>query len=118
MHGDNSMISLSYISHGFALKPFISFAGFAALIGVGAWHFTWGWAKWLNLTPPQVSETESKRQLIKKRRWYAINGVSAVLAGLWLAGGLGIVGRGGKTGGWIGREFEELYNAMPLSRLI
>jgi len=118
MHGDNSMISLSYISHGFALKPFISFAGFTALIGVGAWHFTWGWAKWLNLTPPQVSETESKRHLIKKRRWYAINGVSAVLAGLWLAGGLGIVGRGGKTGGWIGREFDELYNAMPLSRLI
>jgi hypothetical protein len=118
MHGDNSMISLSYISHAFALKPFISFAGFSALVGVGAWHFAWGWAKWLNLTPPQVTDTESKRHLVKKRRWYAINGVSAVLAGLWLAGGLGIVGRGGKTGGWIGREFDELYNAMPLSRLI
>lgn len=54
------------------------------------------------------------RHLSKKRRWYGINAVSAVVTGLWLAGSLGIVGRGGKTGGWIGREFDELYHAaMP-----
>ncbi|KAF1959594.1 hypothetical protein CC80DRAFT_523575 [Byssothecium circinans] len=114
MHGDNSMISLSYISHGFALHPVVSFAGFTAMVGVGVWHFVWGWAKWLGLSPPQVSDIESKRHLIRKRRWYGINAVSALVAGLWLAGGLGIVGRDGKTGGWIGREFDELYNSMPL----
>jgi integral membrane sensor domain MASE1 len=108
------MISLSYISHGFALYPFVSFAGFAALIGVGAWHFTWGWAKWLGLSPTQVNETESKRHLVKKRRWYGINAVAALVTALWLAGGLGMVGRGGKTGGWVGREYDELYNSMPL----
>ena len=69
MHGDNSMISLSYISHGFALHPWISFAGFTAMVGMGAWHIVWGWAKWLELTPPYVKETDSKRHLRKKRRW-------------------------------------------------
>ncbi|KAF2444690.1 hypothetical protein P171DRAFT_454499 [Karstenula rhodostoma CBS 690.94] len=112
MHGDNSMISLSYISHGFALHPLVSFGGFVALVGVGTWHFVWGWARWLGYAPSQASPTESRRHLTKKRRWYAINGVSLALTGLWLAGSLGIVGRGGKTGGWIGREFDELYNAM------
>lgn len=108
------MISLSYISHGFALHPIVSFAGFIALVSVGAWHFVWGWAKWLDLSPSQARESDSKRHLVKKRRWYGIHALSAVLAGLWLAGGLGVVGRDGKTGGWIGREFDELYNTMPL----
>jgi hypothetical protein len=114
MHGDSSMISLSYISHGFSLYPFISFAGFSALIGIGAWHFTWGWAKWLGYVPSQITDTDSRRHLRRKRRWYIINAVAATLAGLWMGGGLGIVGRGGKTIGWIGREFDELYNSMPL----
>ncbi|KAL5382706.1 hypothetical protein PMIN06_009464 [Paraphaeosphaeria minitans] len=111
MHGDNSMISLSYVSHGFALHPLVSFGGFVALVSVGTWHIVWGCAKWLGSTP-----AESPRHLTKKRRFYAINGLSLALTALWLAGSLGIVGRGGKTGGWIGREFDELYNAMPLIR--
>ncbi|KAJ4349770.1 uncharacterized protein N0V89_008388 [Didymosphaeria variabile] len=116
LHGDNSMISLSYISHGFALHPIVSFGGFIALVSAGTFHFVWGWAKWLGFSPAQASPTESRRHLTKKRRWYTINGISIALTGLWLAGSLGIVGRGGETGGWIGREFEELYSAMPLIR--
>ncbi|KAF2647263.1 hypothetical protein K491DRAFT_614870 [Lophiostoma macrostomum CBS 122681] len=114
MHGDSSMISLSYISHGFSLHPFISFAGFSALIGIGAWHITWGWARWLGYAPNQITDTDSRRHLRRKRRWYIVNAVAAAVAGLWMGGGLGIVGRGGKTIGWIGREFDELYNSMPL----
>lgn len=114
MHGDNSMISLSYISHGFALHPYISFAGFTAMVSIGAWHVTWGLSKWLGLTPSDVKHTDSSKHLTKKRRWYAINAVSALVAGLWLAGGLGVVARGGKTDGWVGREYDELYNSMPL----
>ena len=102
------------LPHGFARHPFVSFSGFAALVGVGAWHIAWGAAKWLGYTPNQVTDTESRRHLIKKRRWYSINAVSALLTGLWLAGGLGVVGRGGKTDGWIGREFDDLYNTVPL----
>jgi hypothetical protein len=114
MHGDSSLISLSYISHGFSLHPLVSFAGFTTLVGVGTWHAVWGWAKWLGLTPAQVTDMTERRHWTKKKRWYSINCVSALVAGLWLAGGLGIVGRDGKTAGWIGKEYDELYKSMPL----
>lgn len=116
MHGDNSLISLSYISHGFASHPFISFAGFTALVSAGVWHFAWGAAQWMGWKPSQVSPYAENKQLAKKRRWYGINGVAALVAGLWLAGGLGVVGRDGKTVGWIGTEFDELYSKIPLMR--
>ncbi|KAJ4339564.1 hypothetical protein N0V95_007754 [Ascochyta clinopodiicola] len=113
MHGDNSLISLSYISHGFANHPFLSFAGFSALVGTGVWHFVWGAAQWLGLKPSQVSPYSEHKDLDKKRRWYAINGVAAAVTALWLAGGLGVVGRAGKTVGWIGKEFDDLYKQIP-----
>lgn len=114
MHGDNSLISLSYVSHSFELFPYLGFAGMTALVGISVWHTVWGWAKWLNLTPSQVTETDSRRHLTRKRRWYIINAVSAAVSGLWLAGGLFVVGRGGKTAGWVGREFDELYKSLPV----
>ncbi|KAH7400821.1 hypothetical protein DE146DRAFT_654062 [Phaeosphaeria sp. MPI-PUGE-AT-0046c] len=112
-HGDSSLINLSYISHGFALHPIISFAGFSALISVGTWHFVWGAAKWMGFAPSQVSANEEQKSLVRKRRWYGINVVSAVVTGLWLAGSLGIVGRDGKVEGWIGKEYDELYRYIP-----
>lgn len=113
MHGDSSLISLSYISHGFATHPFLSFAGFSALVSVGVWHFAWGLAQWMGWKPSQVSVYSEHRDLDKKRRWYSINGVAAVVAGLWLAGSLGVVGQAGKTVGWIGKEFDDLYRYIP-----
>lgn len=113
-HGDNSLISLSYVSHSFELFPYLGFAGMTALVGVSVWHAVWGWAKWLGFTPSQVAETDSRRHLTRKRRFYVINAVSAALSGLWLAGGLFVVGRGGKTAGWVGREFDELYKSLPV----
>jgi hypothetical protein len=110
--GENSAINLSYIAHGFDLHPFLSFAGFTTLISAGSWHIVWGAAKWLGLTPQQAGGPDA--QLTKKRRWYILNGLSAAVAGLWLTGALGIVGRGGKTGGWIGREYDDLYSRIPL----
>lgn len=114
MHGDSSLISLSYISHGFATHPFVSFAGFTALVGTGVWHFAWGVAHWMGWKPNQVSPYSENKTLEKKRRWYGINGVAAVVAAMWLAGSLGVVGRAGKTIGWIGKEFDELYSYIPL----
>lgn len=112
-HGDSSLINLSYISHGFAKHPIISFSGFTALVGIGAWHFVWGAAKWLGFAPSQVSAHESQKSLVRKRRWYGINAISAVVAGLWLAGSLGIVGRDGAVIGWIGKEYDDLYSYIP-----
>ena len=115
-HGDSSLINLSYISHGFGLHRFVSFAGFTALVGTGVWHFVWGTAKWLNLAPSQVKAAESQKSLVRKRRWYVINGIAAAITTLWLAGGLGVIGRDGKVDGWIGREYDELYSYIPIIR--
>jgi hypothetical protein len=112
-HGDSSLINLSYISHGFALHPAISTTGFAALVGVGAWHIVWGAAKWMGFAPSQVSSHEEDKALVRKRRWYSINAVSAGIVVVWLAGALGVVGRDGRVVGWIGKEYDELYRYIP-----
>ncbi|KAJ9621220.1 hypothetical protein H2203_007272 [Taxawa tesnikishii (nom. ined.)] len=112
--GGSSSINLSYVSHAFARHPAVSFVGFAALIAAGAWHTVWGWAKWWNLAPAQVTMGGVEGQVTRKRRWYAVNAVSALVAALWMAGGLGVVGRGGRVDGWVGREYDELYQSIPI----
>ncbi|KAI9885323.1 MAG: Trimeric GatFAB AmidoTransferase(AdT) complex subunit [Watsoniomyces obsoletus] len=84
IEGGNSGIGLSYVSHGFAKDPVTSFVGYTLLIGLASWHVVWGMAK------------------------------CVVLAGVWLAGGLGVVGRGGLVTGWVGRGYDELYKRIPL----
>ncbi len=49
-----------------------------------------------------------------KRRWWVINSVSALAAGVWMAGGLGVVARGGSATGWIGKGWDDLYSRVPL----
>lgn len=112
--GGSANVGLEYVSHGFAKHPIISYAGFTVLVGVGSWHVVWGWAKWLGLTPAQVTSYGQEGQSRKKRRFYVINGVAFALASLWLAGGLGVVGRGGEATGWLGREYDELYRRIPI----
>jgi succinate dehydrogenase/fumarate reductase cytochrome b subunit len=112
--GGSSSINLGYVAHGFAKHPAVSFVGFGTLVTVGVFHSVWGWAKWLNWTPSQVTQGGVEGQLLRKRRWYVVNAVSAVVTALWLAGGMGVVGRGGAVGGWVGREYDELYSHIPL----
>ncbi len=113
--GSSAGIGLSYVSHGFAKDPATSFVGYTVLIAVASTHLVWGWAKWLGYTPDQTTDPfGANRVRSRKRRWYVINGLSALLAGLWLAGGLGIVGRAGEVGGWVGRSYDELYRRIPI----
>lgn len=112
--GGSANVGLEYVSHGFAKHPIISCAGFTVLVGVTSWHVVWGWAKWLGLTPAQVTSYGQQGQARKKRRFYMINGAAFALASLWLAGGLGVVGRGGEATGWLGREYDELYRRIPI----
>ncbi|KAF2500697.1 hypothetical protein BU16DRAFT_557153 [Lophium mytilinum] len=114
LHGDSALVNLSYLSHGFALHPVVSSAGFTALITVGAWHVVWGWARWLGLAPRHGQSSGAEQELVKKQRWYQVNGLAAAVAALWMAGGLGVVGRAGKVAGWVGREYDELYRALPV----
>jgi hypothetical protein len=112
--GGSSNVNLGYVSHAFAKHPAVSFAGFAALITVGSFHITWGWAKWLGLTPDQATEMGPERDLVKKRRWYTINGVGAAVAGLWFAGSFGVVARGGAATGWVAKQYDEMYRMVPI----
>lgn len=112
--GGSSNVNLSYVSHAFARHPAVSFAGFTALLAVGCFHMTWGWAKWLGYTPDQVTVSGSDRQLVRKRRWYVINGLAGAVTALWMAGSFGVIGRGGEAAGWVGRQYNEMYRRIPL----
>lgn len=112
VHGDSALINLSYISHGFALHPVISTVGFVAMITVGVPHVVWGWARWLGVPPTKGPKGSQERAVTKKRRWYQVNAIVAAVATLWMAGGLGVVGRAGKVAGWVGREYDDLYRSL------
>ncbi|RDW62248.1 hypothetical protein BP6252_11681 [Coleophoma cylindrospora] len=104
--GGSSSVGLEFVSHGFAKHPFVAWTGYLALLGVGTGHIVWGAARWLGLTP--VGKDKKA-----KRRWWAVNGAWAVTAAVWMMGGLGVVGRGGKAEGWIAKGFDELYAKVP-----
>ncbi|KAI9795620.1 MAG: hypothetical protein M1833_006941 [Piccolia ochrophora] len=114
VEGGSSGIDLSYVSHAFAKYPISANIAYGVFVGIACWHFTWGWLKWLGLDPAQAATGAVDKARVRKRRWYQVNAASAALALVWMAGGLGIVGRGGAVGGWIGREYDELYRKTPL----
>ena len=104
--GGSSGVGLGYVAHGFARHPFIAWTGYAMLVGVGVGHFVWGIARWQGLMPHGNDR--------RAKRWWTINGIAAALTGLWMAGGLGVVGLGGKASGWVGKGYDELYSKIPL----
>ena len=113
--GGSSNVSLSYVSHAFARHPVIAHIGFTLLLCVGCFHFTWGAAKWLSLSPTQsTSPPGVERQLSQKRRWYVINAVAAGITGIWMAGSFGVIARGGRALGWVGRMFDDIYKQIPV----
>jgi hypothetical protein len=108
--GGSSGVGLGFVSHGFAKHPVIAWVGYMGFLGVAAGHFVWGAARW-NGWLPSGSDRKARR------RWWTLNVISAAFAGLWMAGGLGIVGRGGAADGWVGKGYDELYSKIPLLKL-
>ncbi|KAH8594143.1 hypothetical protein B0O99DRAFT_189346 [Bisporella sp. PMI_857] len=108
--GGSSGVGLGFVAHGFAKHPFLAWTGYASLIGIGVGHFVWGMARWQGFLP-----VGSDRKA--KRRWWTINGITVALAALWMAGGLGVVGLGGRSDGWVGKGYDELYSRIPLLSL-
>jgi hypothetical protein len=112
--GGSANVGLGYVSHGFAKHPIISVIGFTALVTAGSWHFVSGWSRWMGWLPTQLTSWSGNVEVQRKRRFYLVNGAAAALAGLWLAGGLGVVGRGGESYGWLAKEYDFLYSKIPL----
>lgn len=108
--GGSSSVGLAFVSHGFARHPVVAWVGYMGLVGVAAGHFVWGAAKWRGWLPRGGDKKA-------RRRWWTINAIAASLAGLWMAGGLGVVGLGGTAEGWIGKGYDDLYSKIPLVKL-
>lgn len=127
VEGDSANISLAYVAHGFAAHPVTSYAAYAGLLVLGCGHMVWGWAKWIGLAQmagwkadiKTVGTTrhraeDARRRRRRRRIWLGINGTALVATVLWAAGGLGVVARGGKMHGWVGKVYDELYAAIGM----
>lgn len=124
VEGDSADIGLAYVSHGFARHAPLAWAAYAGLLGVGCFHMVWGCAKWLGIAQNASWTTNSKptgngtvdKRLKKRRRrlWLTIHAVAAACTGLWAAGGLGVVARGGLAQGWVGKVYDGLYERVGL----
>ncbi|OTA99585.1 hypothetical protein M426DRAFT_76256 [Hypoxylon sp. CI-4A] len=113
--GDSSNIGLQFVSHGFARHPLPPWVAYSLLLSVGVGHMVWGWAKWLDLAPPaNWKKITMDKQLRKRRRraWWGVQGTVVVLAGLWAAGGLGIVARAGPVEGWLATVYDNIYSVI------
>ncbi|KAK3331289.1 hypothetical protein B0H66DRAFT_598774 [Apodospora peruviana] len=122
VEGDSANIGLAYVAHGFARHGWISWAAYVALLGLGCGHMVWGWAKWFGLAQgagwklerPTGNLTVDKRTRKKRRRMLmGINAGAVAAAGVWAAGGLWVVARGGETPGWVGKLYDGLYAKIP-----
>jgi hypothetical protein len=114
--GDGANIGLGYVSHGFARHGLVAWIAYGTLIAVGCGHMVWGASKWLGVAPTTPSlkslgsnAEDNKTKKRRRRAWLGIHGIAVALAGLWAAGGLGVVARGGLTDGWVGKLYDNLY---------
>ena len=132
--GGSSSVGLGYVAHGFARAPWLMTSYYVVLVGVGVWHVVGGWAWWTGwkreegsvdrhhdhgptsganggyLGSAAGSEAYRRRRRV---RW-TITGIAAAGTVLWLAGGLGVVGRGGWGAGWEAKGWEKIYSQVPL----
>ncbi|KAH9905430.1 DUF1691-domain-containing protein [Xylariomycetidae sp. FL2044] len=113
VEGDSSNIGLQYVAHGFARHGLQAWVAYAVLLGSGAAHMVWGWAKWMDVAPPIGWRRSTVDRTVRRRRrraWWGIQGAALALAALWAAGGLGVVARGGPVDGWLGRVYDAIYS--------
>ncbi|KAI1502067.1 hypothetical protein F5X99DRAFT_380502 [Biscogniauxia marginata] len=112
VEGDSSNVGLQYVAHGFAREGLPPWVAYSLLLSVGVGHMVWGAAKWLDFAPPPnwarntVDRVARKRQ---RRAAWALRGAVALVAGVWAAGGLGVVARAGKADGWLGGVYDGIY---------
>lgn len=115
--GGSSAIGLDWVGHGLSVGPaWYRIAGrvaYFALVGTVGAHVVWGWAQWVGLKPEQAQAQTADGAKSAKRRWWGVNSVSVVVVAVWLAGGMGVVGRGGRVAGWVGRHYDELLKRVP-----
>lgn len=129
--GGSSSVGLGYVAHGFARSPWMIGTWYFAFIGIGVWHFVGGWAWWMGWRERSRLDREKEKRLgttagflgnpgemevlrRRKRRTWIIRGLVLAGTALWLAGGVGVVGRGGFGSGWEAKTWDSIYSRIPL----
>lgn len=128
VEGDSSNIGLAYVAHGFATHTVTSYVAYTGLLGLGCGHMVWGWARWIGLAQisgwhwdpkgevsTQNREEDVRRRKRRRRIWLWVNGTAVAMAAVWAAGGLGVVARGGRMEGWVGKVYDGLFGAIGLN---
>ncbi|KAJ5151773.1 hypothetical protein N7492_010068 [Penicillium capsulatum] len=129
VEGGSSGVGLGYVAHGIARSPIFWNIFYVVFASASVWHLVGGWGTWMGwrvttarrerrskgslegyLGHP-INQDHAKRQ---RKRWWVVNGVAAVGAAFWLAGALGIVGRGGKGTGWEAQGWNDMYRQVPV----
>ncbi len=114
IQGDSSGVGLGYVAHGFAKHPLIATLGYTFLVTVGSWHIVGGAAKFLRISSEYVTEGGDYGRRKRAKRSRVLNTLAACVAGVWLLGGLGVVGSGGRGTGWEAKGWDELYRQVPV----
>lgn len=116
IEGGSSSIGLDFVGHGVAIAPVMGYVGFSALVAVVGTHVVWGACRWAGVTPENVARGQVQQVKAwerRKRRWI-VDAVAVLVVGVWAAGGIGVVARGGKTSGWVGKVYDDLYRRVPV----
>ncbi|KAL6241164.1 hypothetical protein RBB50_011843 [Rhinocladiella similis] len=118
VEGSSAGVGLRFFAHGVAHDPWFANAFYAVFVGLASWHFVTGAAKYLRLSREYITEGGESGAVRRKWRGRIVGGVAAVVASLWIAGGLGVVGRAGAGVGWEAKNWDRIYAAVPgLGRL-
>ncbi|KAL2005037.1 hypothetical protein VTN00DRAFT_2887 [Thermoascus crustaceus] len=130
VEGGSSGVGLGYVAHGFARSPAFWNLYYIVFVAAGVWHIVGGWATWMGWRVTTARHTrgesgsihggylgymESPEQTKRKNRmWRIVHGIAAVGTAIWLAGALGVVGRGGPGSGWEAKNWDALYRSVPV----
>ena len=129
LDGGSSGVGLGYVAHGFARSPVFWNTFYAAFVTASVWHIVGGWAAWMGWKVTTVRKERGKPGSIeyglgqtqdslvakkqKKSRWL-VSGTIAVGTAVWLAGALGIIGRGGQGSGWEASGWNKIYSQVSV----
>lgn len=130
VEGGSSGVGLGYVAHGFARSPVFWNVYYLVFVAAGVWHIVGGWATWMGWKVTSARQTrgqgkslhggylgymESPEQTKRKRKmWWIVHGIAAMGTAIWLAGALGVVGRGGPGAGWEAKNWDALYRHVPV----
>ncbi|OCT51001.1 hypothetical protein CLCR_08880 [Cladophialophora carrionii] len=112
--GSSASVGLRYFAHGISAHPALGLAAHALLICTASYHFVSGAARFMRLSSEYVVGGGEDGRVKRKWRGRIINGVAALMAGIWIAGGLGVVGTSGPGVGWEASHWNAIYKEVPL----